>query len=356
MKNEIVLIEPFLKGNAVALVRGSELYDFFIDFEESSSSLIGATFVGVVEQFVKNSNSCFVKLPNGKSGFLRGAGKLKSGNKVILQSRLFSQKNALAVTTDLIFKGRYVVITPKKRWIAFSRNIIEKKRRRMLTDLGEKYQEIGDRKYGIIFRSICNISSDEKINEDIEKQLKRCRRITALKPNDLVVVEDSPKALERAKHEWPAFENQKVINETGCFDSFSIWEKILTLKEATVSLSSGRNMIIEPTQAFVAIDVNTGSDLSFAAGLKANIQAISEVPRQLRIRGLGGKIVIEMGPLSLKQRVKIESALKKNIALYSDKIRIAGWTALGNLELEKSRDRMHLGAIHFTQIEKNTRL
>ncbi len=356
MKDEIVLIEPFLKGNAVALVKDRKLQDFFIDFEGSNSSLIGASFVGEVQQFFKNSKSCFIKLPNNKTGFLKGVGGLKSGNKLLLQSRLFSPKEALAVTTELVFRGRYVVITPKKRWVAFSRKIVDKHRRKALADLGEKYPDIGDRKYGIIFRSICSISSDEKIKEDIENQLKRCRRVTSTKLKDLIVIEETTKALERAKQEWFAFENQKVINEPGCFDNFSIWEQILALKETTVKLSFGGNISIEPTQALVAIDVNTGSDLSLAAGLKANIQAISEVPRQLRIRGLGGKIVIELGPLSRKHRKKIESVLKQNIALYSDKMRIAGWTILGNLELEKSRNRMSLGQSHFSQIEKNMRL
>ena len=177
-----------------------------------------------------------------------------------------------------------------------------------------------------------------------------------MKPNEIMVLKENPNALERAWQEWPIFEKQEIINEAGCFDNFSIWEQILAIKETTVKLSFGGNISIEPTQALVAIDVNTGSDSSRAAGLKANLQAISEVPRQLRIRGLGGKIVIEMGPLLSKHREKIEATLKQNIAIYSDKIKIAGWTNLGNLELEKSRDRMQLEEVHFAQIEKNVRL
>ena len=83
-----------------------------------------------------------------------------------------------------------------------------------------------------------------------------------------------------------------------------------------------------------------------------NIEAIKEIPRQLRLRGLGGKIIIEMGPLLKKYRKKIEEILIYN-SLSSDKLRIAGWTNLGNLELEKSRDRFPLSNFEFDQIEKN---
>ena len=119
-----------------------------------------------------------------------------------------------------------------------------------------------------------------------------------------------------------------------------------------VDLPSGGNLIIEKTQAFVAIDINTSKNSSLNSALKVNIEAVKEIPRQLRLRGLGGKIIIELGPLSKKYRKKIEDSLIQN-ALSSDKLRIAGWTNLGNLELEKPRDRFFLSNKEFDQIEKN---
>ena len=119
-----------------------------------------------------------------------------------------------------------------------------------------------------------------------------------------------------------------------------------------VELPSGGNLIIEKTQAFVAIDINTSKNSSLNSALKVNIEAVKEVPRQLRLRGLGGKIIIEFGPSSKKYRKKIEETLVHN-SLSSDKLRIAGWTNLGNLELEKPRDRFYLSNKEFDQIEKN---
>ena len=354
MKDGVVLVEPFLAGNAVAFVSGGKVQDFFIDFERSNWSLVGATFVGEVDRLSKNSNSCFVRLPKNQVGFLRRARGLKSGDKLLLQSRLFSPEDkAVLVSTNLSFKGRYVIITPRKKMLTFSRSISGKGIRQGLRTLGNKYQEIQNRKCGIIFRTLCKFASEKKIKEDLEIQLERCRRVTATKLNDIGLIEPPPNALQRAKQDWHSLESQEVIKEHQCFDKFGIWEQILLLRESSIKLPSGGNIRIEPTQALVAIDVNTGSDSSPAASLRANIQAITEIPRQLRLRGLGGKIVVEMGPLSRSHREKIESNLQKTIAPVPDKIRIAGWTALGNLELEKSRDRIPLGEIQFNQIEKS---
>ena len=85
--------------------------------------------------------------------------------------------------------------------------------------------------------------------------------------------------------------------------------------------------------------------------LKVNIEAIREIPRQLRLRGLGGKIIIETGPLLKKHRKKIEEVLSKS-ALYSDKLKIVGWSNLGNLELEMPRSRFFLNDMNLIKLKK----
>ena len=354
MTDDIVLVEPFLKGTAVALIKEGKLQDFFADFEDSNIKLVGATFIGEVDRYSKASRACFVKLPGNQRGFLRNCKGFNPGTKLILQSRQFSPKSkALVVSNNLSFRGRYVVITPKSKKISFSRRILEKDVREELFRLAEKYQEIRGKKLGIIFRSICKESSYKKIENDIEIQLRRYSEVSVIKPNELSILEDAPNALEMARQEWHALENKEPISSPKCFDSYSVWEQLLALREINVTLRDGGNICIEPTQALVAIDVNTGSDSSISASLKANIQAIEEIPRQLRVRGLGGKIVLELGPLSKKNRTKIEFCLRKKTNSYNDQIKVVGWTPAGNLELERPRDRMQIGESEFSQIEKN---
>ena len=107
MTDEIALVEPFLKGTAVALIKEGRLQDFFADFEDPSIKLVGGTFIGEVDRFSKASNACFIKLPGNQWGFLRNCSNLNPGTKLILQSRLFSPKSkALVVSTNLSFRGR----------------------------------------------------------------------------------------------------------------------------------------------------------------------------------------------------------------------------------------------------------
>ena len=69
-------------------------------------------------------------------------------------------------------------------------------------------------------------------------------------------------------------------------------------------------MMIEPTRALVAVDVNTGADTSPAASLKANIAAARDLPRQLRLRGLGGQVVVDFAPMPKRDRAILDQVMK----------------------------------------------
>ena len=77
-------------------------------------------------------------------------------------------------------------------------------------------------------------------------------------------------------------------------------EAIEALLAPRIALTGGGHMMIEPTRALVAVDVNTGPDTSPAASLKANIAAARDLPRQLRLRGLGGQVVVDFGGVVLQ--------------------------------------------------------
>ena len=107
-----------------------------------------------------------------------------------------------------------------------------------------------------------------------------------------------------------------------------------------VTLGEG-HMYIEPTRALVAVDVNTGSDTSPAAALKVNIAASRDLPRQLRLRGLGGQIVVDFAPMTKKDRGILDQVIKA--AFKSEpEVNLAGWTTLGLFELTRKRDRLPL--------------
>ena len=353
MSTEIVLAEPFFEGNALALIQNGRIEDFIADFKSPKNQIVGAIFVGEVERVSRDLNSSFIKLPNKKTGFLKGNKQLKSGDRILLQPTNFTPiDKAIVVTQNISFKGKYIIITSKNKRISFSKNIKEKESKLELLSLIENFEDSRIKDVGIIFRSVCVKSSLEKILKDLKEQILRYKYVFDHKKDSICQLVKAPNALQKAYVEWDKFDDPNIIKVKGCFDNFSVWEQILSLRSEMVELPSGGNLIIEKTQAFVAIDINTAKNNSLSSAFKVNVEAIKEIPRQLRLRGLGGKIIIEMGPLLKKYRKKIEEILLYN-SLSSDKLRIAGWTNLGNLELEKPRERFPLSNFEFDQIEKN---
>jgi Rne/Rng family ribonuclease len=153
-------------------------------------------------------------------------------------------------------------------------------------------------------------------------------------------VRQAPGAAAEALRDWRET-GVAVRQATTALADAGVWDEIEQLRRPTVPLGQG-SMIIEPTRALVAVDVNTGGDLSPAAGLKANLAASAELPRQLRLRGLGGQITIDFAPLARADRPRVERALAA--ALRNDGIdtAIVGWTPLGHLELQRKRVRRPL--------------
>ena len=101
-------------------------------------------------------------------------------------------------------------------------------------------------------------------------------------------------------------------------------------------------MFVEPTRALVAVDINTGTDTSPAAGLKANIQALRALPRALRLRGLGGQIVIDPAPLSKRDRRQVESVARAAFRADPIETTLVDWSPLGHLEVVRKRERLPL--------------
>ena len=112
-----------------------------------------------------------------------------------------------------------------------------------------------------------------------------------------------------------------------------------------VALPGGYSMVIEPTTALVAVDINTGGDTSPAAGLKANLAALRDLPRQLRLRGLGGQIVVDPAPVPKKDRRQLEQVLRAGLKREAAESVLAGWTTLGLMEIQRKRDRLPLKEI-----------
>ena len=101
-------------------------------------------------------------------------------------------------------------------------------------------------------------------------------------------------------------------------------------------------MYVEATRALVAVDVNTGNDTSPSAALKANLAASRALPRALRLRGLGGQIVVDFVSMSKAHRKQVEQSLRAAFKADPIETSLVGWTQMGLFELQRKRERLPL--------------
>ena len=197
-----------------------------------------------------------------------------------------------------------------------------------------------DGDHGLILRSSCDGADAKEIAEDIEAMLAIADHVIAQAegPNAEMLNEgDGPHVT--AWREWT--DQSDVMTDAGGFESHGVLDQLPAFFDPKVRLTSG-DMYIEPTRALIAVDVNTGGDTSVAAGLKVNMSVARALPRQLRLRGLGGQITLDLAPMTKNDRKQFETTLRA--AFRADRIETAlvGWTPLGHYELQRKRERLPL--------------
>jgi Rne/Rng family ribonuclease len=146
---------------------------------------------------------------------------------------------------------------------------------------------------------------------------------------------DGPHAL--AWREWS--EPAEIETSSGGLEQHAVLDALEALQSPCVTITQAGHVYIEATRALVAVDVNTGPDTSPAAGLKANLAAAKDLPRQLRLRGLGGQIVLDPAPMAKKDRRQFETALRNAFRTCQVDTNLVGWTTLGHFELQRQRAR-----------------
>ena len=114
--------------------------------------------------------------------------------------------------------------------------------------------------------------------------------------------------------------------ETDPFEAAGVHDAIEALRSPEIGVD-GATMVIEPTRALVAVDVNTRADFSPAAGLKTNLAVARELPRQLRLRGLGGQVVVDFAPMPKQHRRKLDEVLKSAFRTDPIETALVGWTS-----------------------------
>ena len=331
MNGKIALLDYFEGKEAAALLIDGELYDFFAEEDVIAP---GSIFRVKVKRQLKGSGGVFVESPDGEF-FLHQTKGINTGDVILVQVSSYGDKEKLPrVTTKILFKSRYAIVTPFAVGLNIAKNIQDDERRIWLKQMVTGGLE--EIPYGMILRSSCNSASDSKILNDCGNMIASAQNVLSDDNNKLGLVYRSHSPHQMAWREWndiPAADKS-----SGSFAEYGVLELIDELKNSKVIINEC-NYHIEPTKAFVAVDVNTAADFSFAAGLKANLAMAKDLPRQLRLRGLGGQIVIDPAPIPKRDRKALENALRAAFRKDTVETNFVGWTAMGLVELQRARIR-----------------
>lgn len=335
MKGRSIFLDHIGTREAAALVVDGVLQDLLIDGDAPSP---GTIYRAIADRPVKGQGGMFVKTPDG-SAFLRQVKGLSPGQRILVQVTGQAEPGkAIPVTQKILFKSRYAIVTPGAPGLNISRSIRDEDTRNRLLAIAHGIMDAD--KDGLIVRSCCAEADQAEIAEDIAAMAELAAQIMVETDGDCekLLEGDAPHSL--AWRDWT--DPAEVVTKTGCFEDAGVLEMIEALTEPQAALSGGASMFVEPTRALTAVDVNTGRDTSPAAGMKANIAAARDLPRQLRLRGLGGQITLDLAPMPKKDRRAFESVLRAAFRADRTETVLAGWTPLGHYELQRKRDRIPL--------------
>jgi ribonuclease E len=376
----------------VALVDGAKLYD--LDTESPDRVLLkGSIFKATVSRIESSLDAAFVNFGSERHGFLplkdlssefyrkNANGKsectLKEGQDIIVQvTKEERGTKGAALTTQIGLAGRFLVLIPNSsRSGGISRRISGEERDQIkdalsnldipedmsaivrTNGLGRTSEELAlDLSYLLalweeISKTFDSAPSPSLIFRD-DKLIVRVVKDYFKEDIEEILIDDKPtydEALEFISAVLPdhADKVKYYDEEIPLFNRYQIESQIELAFQREISLTSGGSIVIDPTEAMTAIDVNSarstkGKDIEDTA-YKTNLEAAREVARQLRLRDVGGLVVIDfIDMMDSKHQEKVESAFRK--AVYTDRARvqISNISRFGLLEVSRQRLRPSL--------------
>ena len=333
MKGRMIVLDHIGDLEAAAYLVDGKLDDVLIDHDDAPRP--GAIFRAICDRPIKGQGGMMLRLPDGETAFLRHGKGLRPGQPMLVQVTGHSEGGkAVPVTDRVLFKSRYAIVTPGKPGLNISRQITDEGTRDNLLAVAH---DVFDSEHGLILRSSCEGAQDTDIADDILAMLSLA---DAVLPDaegntpEALIEGDGPHTV--AWREWTGVAS--VITEPGSFETHGVLDQLAGLGSALVPLGEG-SMYVEPTRALVAVDVNTGSNMSPAAALKANLAACRALPRALRLRGLAGQITVDFVSMSKTHRKQVEQSLRASFRADPIETSLVGWTPMGLFELQRKRER-----------------
>ncbi|MFI5236389.1 MAG: ribonuclease E/G [Ignavibacteriales bacterium] len=301
---------------------------------------------------------------------------LKKDQEILIQIIKEPVNNkGVRVTSSVSLPGRFCVLLPYDNKVGISKKIYDYKERKRLRYIA---RQIVPENYGLIIRTVAQKQDEEILKDDLKNLMKTWEKIEKeaktqnppalvyqdlnttvsvirdLFNNDISKIFVDSKKLHREIKNYlelvqPAIAEKVEYYKSsyGIFSTFKIAEQIQTLMGRKVPLPSGGYLIIEHTEAMVVIDVNSGkyakSKDQELNSLKTDLEASREIARQLRLRDIGGIIVIDYIDLEDdKNRKKVYDELKKEFRKDRAKVSILPMSDFGLIQITRQRIRQNI--------------
>jgi ribonuclease E len=385
-----MLVRQIADRTQIAVIEDGIMVEHYVN-RNSNQSYVGNVYLGRVQNVLPSMEAAFVDIGKGRNAVLY-AGEvnwdaagisesaprkietvLKTGQPVLVQVTKdpIGQKGA-RLTSQISLPGRYVVYVPGGGMSGISKRLPEEERSRLKAILKNLIPE----EAGVIVRTAAEGVSEEDLTSDVARLKAQWDDIYAKSQNanfhppaalyeepDLAVRvirdifnEDFRKLTVQGSTAWDEVTNylgfiapeltQKIEKYTGTgdlFADFRVEEQLAKAFDRKVYLPSGGSLVIDRTEAMIVIDVNTGKFIGKGGNLeetvtKNNLEAAEEIARQLRLRDLGGIVVIDFIDMILESnREAVLRRLVECLGRDRTKHQVAEVTSLGLVQMTRKR-------------------
>ncbi|MDG5807205.1 Rne/Rng family ribonuclease, partial [Streptomyces ossamyceticus] len=383
----VMVVRQSGERTQIGVLEDNVLVEHYVN-KEQATSYVGNVYLGKVQNVLPSMEAAFIDIGKGRNAVLyagevnfealgmangprRIESALKSGQSVLVQVTKdpIGHKGA-RLTSQVSLPGRYLVYVPEGSMTGISRKLPDTERARLKTIL----KKIVPEDAGVIVRTAAEGASEDELRrdverlqaqwEDIQKKAKSGNAPTLLygEPDMTVRVvrdifnEDFSKVIVSGEDAWETIHGyvshvapdladrlQKWTSEVDVFATYRIDEQLMKALDRKVWLPSGGSLVIDKTEAMVVIDVNTGKFTGQGGNLEEtvtrnNLEAAEEIVRQLRLRDLGGIVVIDFIDMVLESnRDLVLRRLLECLGRDRTKHQVAEVTSLGLVQMTRKR-------------------
>ena len=376
----------------IAAIENGKLVEIYEENEESQKARSeGNIYLGVVKDIVPGMQAAFVDIGTEKNSFIHVKDVVpqvdekvekkaipnikdvvKPKQKILVQIQKDSNdKKGARTSTHIKLTGKYVILMPNTNIVTISQKIVDdKEKERLLNIIRSKLPE----NTGVILRTAAEKKAEKDLVQDLQQLINKWQKIKEKFENEddkPQLLYTSPCILEKLildmpenkidhievndKAEYEQIKNMlenlqekniKLELKQNLLEKYELEKQIEKSKQRKIWLSCGGFITIDATEALVAIDVNsgkfTGKNTLEDTVYKVNYEATIEIAKQLRLRDIGGIIIIDYIDMQkVENKEKIEKLLRETLKQDRAKTQVEGFTKLNLMELTRKHICSH---------------